>query len=176
MFSFHSRLYSSYNTIVSVLHLRTKRSLSSPFASKDLTGRLPFFSRRSMRLGMATLMAVSTCDDSYSPCARQSITSKQSLRVSRCSFSHSTDLLIAMTESNCTGLNLSSISETAVPYRETENAEESALREAACASPKMTSLFKTLKRSIKILARVALLPPHSCSRAQDVGAFINDSR
>uniref|UniRef100_A0A9L0TGC9 Uncharacterized protein n=1 Tax=Equus caballus TaxID=9796 RepID=A0A9L0TGC9_HORSE len=60
-----------------------------------------------MMPGMATLMADSMCDDSYSSCGRQSISSSRSLPSSSCSLSHSTVLLIAISEAKGTGLSVS---------------------------------------------------------------------
>nr|BAC85819.1 unnamed protein product [Homo sapiens] len=60
-----------------------------------------------MMPGMATLMADSMCDDSYSSCGRQSISSSRSLPSSSCSLSHATVLLIAISDAKGTGLSVS---------------------------------------------------------------------
>uniref|UniRef100_A0A8C2R9X5 Uncharacterized protein n=1 Tax=Capra hircus TaxID=9925 RepID=A0A8C2R9X5_CAPHI len=57
--------------------------------------------------GMATLMADSIWDDSYSSCGRQSINSSRSLPSSSCSLSHATVLLIAISDAKGTGLSVS---------------------------------------------------------------------
>lgn len=56
-------------------------------------GRLPFFSLRSIRPGMARLMADSMCEDSYSSWDRQSSRSRELAPDSSSSCSHSTLLL-----------------------------------------------------------------------------------
>lgn len=92
---------------MSVPQRRVKRSRSSPRVKSARTGRLPFCRRRSMMPGMATLIADSMCDDSYSSCGRQSISSSLSFPSSSCSLSHATVLLIAISDAKGTGLSVS---------------------------------------------------------------------
>lgn len=81
-------------------------------------GRFPFFSLRSMRPGMARLMADSMCEDSYSSWGLQSSNSRELAPDSSSSCSHSTlllDIIVIVTITEHPHEWLILISETLIP-------------------------------------------------------------